>query len=99
LTTQLAARLKATGIPPSYQSYVLKTVTSGGLGGSSEANQAEHSANATVAKIATKVVNAAYDAFGAGLHIALEISGGLLVAGAIVAALTIHRTKGETYDI
>ena len=51
-----------------------------------------------IAKIATKVVNAAYEAFGSGLHLALEISGALLLLGAVVAVLTIHRTAGQTYD-
>jgi EmrB/QacA subfamily drug resistance transporter len=99
LTGELAARLKAIGIPPSFQNLVLHAITGGGLGGGGAASSAEHSKNATVAKIATKVVNAAYEAFGSGLHLALEISGGLLVAGAVVAALTIHRTSGERYDI
>ncbi len=98
LTGQLGARLKAIGIPPSFQSLVLRAVTGGGVGSGGEANQAEHSKNAVVAKIATKVVNAAYQAFGSGLHLALEISGALLLLGAVVAALTIHRTAGQTYD-
>jgi EmrB/QacA subfamily drug resistance transporter len=99
LTGQLAARLKAIGIPPSFQNLVLHAVTGGGLGGGGAANKAEHSKDAAIAKIATKVVNAAYEAFGAGLHLALEISGGLLLVGATVAVLTIHRTAGQTYDI
>ncbi len=57
---------------------------------------AEHSKNEAVAKIATKVVNAAYNAFGSGLHEALVLSGCLILAGAVVAALTIHRKPGET---
>ena len=99
LTGQLAARLKAIGIPPSFQSLVLHAVTGGGIGSGGAANQAEHSKNAVIAKIATKVVNAAYEAFGSGLHLALEISAALLLVGAIVATLTIHRTAGQTYDL
>jgi hypothetical protein len=45
------------------------------------------------------VVNAAYDAFGSGLHEALFLSGGLILVGAVVAALTIHRRPGETFEI
>ena len=56
---------------------------------------AEHSKNAAVAQIATKVVNAAYNAFGSGLHEALLLSGCLILAGAVVAALTIHRKRGR----
>jgi hypothetical protein len=74
-------------------------VTGGGIGNGGAASQAEHSKNAAIAKIATKVVNAAYEAFGSGLHLALEISGVLLLTGALVAIVTIHRTAGQTYDI
>jgi EmrB/QacA subfamily drug resistance transporter len=99
LTGQLGSRLKAIGIPPSFQGLVLRAVTGGGIGSGGQANQAEHSKNAVIAKIATKIVNAAYQAFGSGLHLALEISGGLLLLGALVAAMTIHRTAGQTYDL
>jgi hypothetical protein len=98
LTGGLAARLKAIGIPPSFQSLVLHAVTGGGLA-SGAATKAEQSKNAAVAKIATKVVDAAYNAFGSGLHTSLEISGGLLCAGAVVAVLTVHRVKGRSYEI
>ncbi|MGH9018269.1 MAG: MFS transporter [Acidimicrobiales bacterium] len=99
LTGQLGSRLKAIGIPPSFQSLVLHAVTGGGIGNGGAANQAEHSKNAAIARIATKVVNAAFQAFGDGLHLALGISGALLLFGAIVAGLTIHRTAGQTYDL
>ena len=52
------------------------------------ATNAEHNKNAAVGDIATKEVNAAtYNAFGSGLHEALVLSGGLILAGAVVAAL------------
>jgi EmrB/QacA subfamily drug resistance transporter len=99
LTGQLAGRLKAIGVPPNFQALVLHAITGGSLGGSGQASTAEHSKNATVARIATKVVHAAYQAFGSGLHMALELSGALLLCGAIVASLTVHRVPGERYDI
>jgi MFS family permease len=99
LTGQLASRLKAIGVPPNFQALVLHAVTGGGIGQGGAANSAEHDKNAAVAKIATKVVNAAYQAFGQGLHLALELSGSLLIVGAIVAAFTVHRVSGERYDI
>jgi EmrB/QacA subfamily drug resistance transporter len=98
LTGSLAARLKAIGIPPNFQALVLHAVTGGGLSGGA-ANSAENSKNATISKIATKVVHAAYQAFGNGLHIALVLSACLLFAGAVVAACTVHRASGERYDI
>jgi EmrB/QacA subfamily drug resistance transporter len=90
LTGDLAARLKAIGIPPNFQSLVEHAIQTGGTSGGA-ASSAEHSNNATVARIATKVITAAYDAFGSGLHEALIVSGCLILAGAVVAALTIHR--------
>jgi EmrB/QacA subfamily drug resistance transporter len=99
LTGQLAARLRAIGIPPSFQNLVIHAVTGGGLGSGGSATSAEHSKNAAIAKIASKVVNAAYQAFGSGLHVALDISGGLLLCGAVVSGTMIHRHRGERYDI
>jgi len=99
LTGQLAARLKAIGIPPSFQNLVLHAITGGGLGSGGAASSAEHSKNAAIAAIATKVVNAAYEAFGSGLHLALDISGVLLLCGAIVAATAVRRERGEQYDV
>jgi EmrB/QacA subfamily drug resistance transporter len=99
LTGDLAARLKAIGIPPNFQSLVLHAIQTGGASSGGAASSAEHSKNATVSEIATKVVNAAYDAFGSGLHEALLISGCLILAGAVVALFTIHRVPGDTYEL
>ena len=99
LTGQLASRLKAIGIPPNFQALVMHAVTGGGLGGSSQATSAEHSSNAAVSKIATKVVNAAYHAFGTGLHIALTVSGILLIGAAVVAWFSVHRVNPELLDV
>jgi cell division protein FtsX len=91
--------LKAIGIPPNFQSLVEHAIQTGGASQGGAASSAEHSKNAIVSKIATKVVNAAYDAFGSGLHEALLLSGCLILAGAVVAALTIHRRPGETFEL
>jgi hypothetical protein len=90
LTGELAARLKALGIPPSFQNLVLSAVKGGGLGNSGAASSAEHSKDAAVAKIATKVINAAYEAFGSGLHVALNVSGVLLAIGAVTSLLFVR---------
>ncbi len=97
LTGDLAARLKSIGVPPNFQSLVIHAVQTGGTSGSA-ASGAEHSQNAAVARIATKVIQAAYDAFGTGLHEALVLSGGLILVGAVVALATIHRVDGPTFD-
>ena len=98
LTGQLAVRLESLGIPPSFQSLVIHAVTSGGLSGSA-ASKAEHSHTVHVANLATKVVHAAYGAFGSGLHLCFDIAGGLLLVGAVVAAATVHRRSGERYEL
>jgi predicted MFS family arabinose efflux permease len=91
LTGELAARLKALGVPPNFQSLVLNAVKNGGGGlHSGAASSAEHSKSAAVAKLANEVINAAYEAFGSGLHVALDISGGLLLAGAVASAVLVH---------
>ncbi len=97
LTGQLAHRLKAIGIPPHFQNLVITAVTHGGVPGSSSAER--HSSNAGVQKLINEVINAAFGAFGDGLHEALLISGVLILSAAAVAALTIHRTRGARYDI
>ena len=99
LTGDLAARLKAIGIPPNFQSLVEHAIQTGGASSGGAASNAEHSSNAAVAKIATKVVDAAYGAFGSGLHVALVLSGCLILLGAVVAGFTIHRPKGEIFDL
>jgi EmrB/QacA subfamily drug resistance transporter len=98
LTGGLAVRLKQIGVPPSFQNLVLHAVQTGGTSGGA-ASSAEHSKNAAVAKIATKVVQAAYDAFGSGLHVALVISGCLILIGAVVAAAAVHRSAGSAFDL
>lgn len=98
LTGELAVRLKSLGIPPSFQSLVINAVSNGGLS-SNAASKAEHSHTVHIANLATKVIHAAYDAFGAGLHLSFDIAGGLLVVSAIVAAATVHRRSGERYEV
>jgi len=90
LTGELAARLRAIGIPPSFQGLVMHAVQTGGTASGGSVSQAEHSKNEAIARIANEVVNAAYAAFGSGLHEALMLSGCLILAGAVVALATIH---------
>ena len=97
LTGQLAERLKAIGIPPKFQDLVISAVTQGGLpsGGSSSTK----SSNAAVQKTINEVISAAYGAFGSGLHIALELSGALILLGGVVAFATIARERGQVYGL
>ncbi|MGH8979565.1 MAG: MFS transporter [Acidimicrobiales bacterium] len=98
LTGELAVRLKALGIPSSFQSFVISAVSNGGLN-SGAAAKAEHSKTVHIAHLATKVVHAAYAAFGSGLHLSFDIAGALLAVGAVVAGMTVHRRSGERYEL
>jgi MFS family permease len=98
LTGDLAAQLRQIGIPPKFQNLVLQAVTGGGLSNNA-ATHSERSQNAAVAKIAGRIVHAAYLEFGAGLHTSLEISGGLLCAAAVVAALTVRKVRRRTEEL
>ncbi len=44
------------------------------------------------------MIQAAYDAFGSGLHLALAISGALILLGAVVAAVAMHGFADTTFD-
>jgi hypothetical protein len=68
------APVKQVGIPPSFQNLVLNAVTDGGVGTGGAVSQAEHFKNAVVAKIATKIVNAALPGVRVGIASGLEIS-------------------------
>lgn len=82
LTGSLKDRLNAIGIPAQFQSIVQQAVTHGGISPSA--------APAGASAIVDKVINAAYGAFGDGLHVALSLSTGLVLAAAVIAAVTVH---------
>jgi EmrB/QacA subfamily drug resistance transporter len=91
LTVQLANRLAAIGIPPSFRSQVIAAVTTGSLG--SQARGSAGKGNASIQEIINKVVTAAYGAFGHGLDLALSASGALLLVSAVVAYFTGFSTR------
>ena len=99
LTGDLAAKLKQIGIPPNFQSLVERAIQTGGASSGGQASAAEHSKNAEISRIATKVVHAAYDAFGSGLHLALLVSGLLILVGGVVATFTIRHSPEDTFEI
>ncbi|MHB1584090.1 MAG: MFS transporter [Acidimicrobiales bacterium] len=99
LTGQLAVRLKSLGLPVKFQSLVLGAVTHGGLGSGGSASSQERSKNPAVQKLINEVLHAVYGAFGSGLHLALEISGTILVVAAVVSALTVHRVGGQRWEL
>lgn len=85
LTAHLTARLHQLGIPANFQALVINAVTHGGIpqGAASQAAK-------SFGKIVTEVIHAAYQAFYAGLNIALLLSGAMLLAAAALTAFMVH---------
>jgi EmrB/QacA subfamily drug resistance transporter len=86
LTTSLVLRLKGLGIPSAFQAIVISAIEHG-TAPSGGSDQGETKA---FGPIVTKVINAAYDAFRAGVDLALLASGCAMFAAALIAALTLR---------
>jgi EmrB/QacA subfamily drug resistance transporter len=98
LTGQLATRLKAIGIPPHFQNVVITAITTGQVPASS--SPVRHSSDPGIQKLINDVINAAYRAFGDGLHQSLTIAAALTFCAAVVAALTIRPGRGgHSYEL
>ena len=95
LTVQLTQRLIAIGIPPAYRDQIIAAVTNGAVNTQAKAFSSQSSA--AIQAIVNKVVNAAYDAFGHGLDIALTFASVLLVTSAVVAWTT--GTREPQFDV
>ena len=86
LITSLVRQLKLIGIPKAFQDTVIAAVTTGTF--SSEAKAFK--STPAIDKIVQEVTQAAYVAFGRGLDVALSAAGAMMLACAIVAALTMR---------
>jgi EmrB/QacA subfamily drug resistance transporter len=84
LTAQLGDKLRALGIPPRFFSIILHALTHGSISSSrvGAAQQAHGS-------IVTQVIHAAYQAYYAGLHVALLIAAALLLAAGFLALISL----------
>jgi EmrB/QacA subfamily drug resistance transporter len=89
LTSGLTARLVKLGIPASYREIVINFVTTGGNLSSAESNPAAKGHE----KLVAKILGAAEDYAGRGVHLALEIAGAMVLAAALVALLVARRTR------
>jgi predicted MFS family arabinose efflux permease len=89
LTSHLTAQLHSLGIPASFQGLVIDAVEHGGLPNSSQTS----SAVAQYGKIVNEVIDAAYKAFYAGLHVSLLVSAAIVLAAAIVAAVLFRQAR------
>ncbi|MHB8496869.1 MAG: MFS transporter [Acidimicrobiales bacterium] len=87
LTVNLVRRLSKIGIPKAYQQLVVSAVTTGAYQGQAKAATAK---NHAITHIVDEVISAAYGAFGHGLHLSLDIAGGLLLGSAVLALFTVY---------
>ena len=84
LNANLVASLRHLGIPANFQAIVITAVETGTVPSSQHAAGA---GPASEAKLVQEVINAAYSAFGTGLHAALYVSAGLVFAAALFTVL------------
>ena len=87
LHSDLVSKLNHLGIPARFQSIVVNAIETGGVPPSGTTSSAGGSGNAAVVQ---QVINAAYQAFGAGLHAALYLAAGLVIGAGILAAVTLR---------
>jgi EmrB/QacA subfamily drug resistance transporter len=91
LTSGLTEKLVKLGIPVQFRQIVVQFVTTGG-----NISTAEHSpAVKGHEKIVAKVLLAAEGSAGHGVHLALEIAGGIVLAAAVVAAFAARHRVGR----
>jgi EmrB/QacA subfamily drug resistance transporter len=93
LTSGLTEKLVKLGIPVQFRQIVIQFVTTGGNITSAENSPAAKGHG----KIVAKVLVAAEDSAGHGVHLALQIAGGIVLAAAVVALFAArHRvSRGE----
>jgi MFS family permease len=82
LTSGLSEKLVKLGIPEVFRNIVVQFVTTGGNITNAENSPAVKGHE----KIVAKVLVAAEDSAGHGVHLALQIAGGIVLAAAVVAA-------------
>jgi hypothetical protein len=94
LTSGLAEKLVKLGIPASFRDIVIRIVTTGG-----STNPADYPIAKGNGKIVVKVLLAAEGSAGHGVHLALEIAGGIVLAAAVVAAFATRRGVARAGEV
>jgi EmrB/QacA subfamily drug resistance transporter len=90
LKASLTGKLHQLGIPANFQAIVINALETGGVPPSDKTAPANGAA-AGQGKLVQEVINAAYHAFQAGLHAALYLAAGLVIAAGILAAATLGK--------
>jgi EmrB/QacA subfamily drug resistance transporter len=89
LTSGLTEKLVKFGIPAQFRQIVIRIVTTGG-----STNPSDYPIAKGKGKIVAKVLLAAEDSAGHGVHLALQIAAGIVLLAAVVALFAArHRTK------
>jgi EmrB/QacA subfamily drug resistance transporter len=89
LHASLTGRLNHLGIPAGFQALVINALETGGVPSSGNTSGAGGAQAAGEGALVQKVIHAAYEAFASGLHVALFLSAGLMVAAGLLVMLTI----------
>jgi EmrB/QacA subfamily drug resistance transporter len=93
LTSGLTEKLVKLGIPKSFREIVIRFVTTGGNINAAESSPAARGHLSVV----TKVLKAASDSAGRGIHLTLQIAGGIVLSAAVVALFAArHRPRRTT---
>jgi EmrB/QacA subfamily drug resistance transporter len=83
LRSSLTGQMQHLGVPANFQSLVINALETGQI-------PRNTSGYAGFGPLVQKVINAAYSAFGDGLHAALDVSAGLVLGAGILAAVTLR---------
>jgi EmrB/QacA subfamily drug resistance transporter len=95
LTSGLTEKLVKLGIPANFRQIVIEFVTTGGNLTAAETSPAAKGHE----KIVAKVLAAAEGSAGHGVHLALEIAGGIVLAAALVALVAARRGAARTGEL
>jgi hypothetical protein len=87
----LTEKLVKLGIPKSFRDIVIQFVTTGGNIGTAESSPAAQGH----LKIVKKVLKAAADSAGHGIHLSLEIGAAIVLLAAVIALFAVRRHSGD----
>ena len=94
LTSGLTEKLVRLGIPVEFRKIVIQIVTTGG-----STNPSDYPVAKGNGKIVARVLLAAEGSAGHGVHLALEIAGGIVLAAAVVAAFAARHRVGRMEEL
>jgi EmrB/QacA subfamily drug resistance transporter len=94
LTSGLTEKLVKLGIPAQFREIVIQIVTTGG-----STNPSDYPIAKGNAQTVAKVLLAAEDSAGHGVHLALQIAAGIVLAAAVVAAFAARHRVGRMEEV